>query len=98
MSDIHVVEAHQSDIASAKEKVASFEDMLKKYRVKVVWKGNDAQLKGTGVKGGIQLDDTNVTVDVKLGMVARAAGIKADRLEQSIRKRLQKAFGTYAGD
>ncbi len=95
MSDIHVVEAHQTTIEGAKAKVADFEDMLKKYHVKAVWSGANAKLKGTGVKGSIKVDDTNVTVDVALGLVARAAGIKADRLEGSIRKRLQRAFGTY---
>lgn len=94
MSDIHVVEPHNTTPDDAITKVALFEDMLKKYGVKAKWKGHNAELKGTGVKGGIKVDATNVTVDVKLGMMAKAIGVDADKLSASIRKRLRKAFGS----
>lgn len=92
MSDVNVVEPHNTTPDDAVTKVGLFEDMLKKYAVKAKWKGHDAELKGPGVKGSIVVDDTNVTVVVKLGMLARAAGIDPDRLSNSIRKRLRKAF------
>jgi hypothetical protein len=44
------------------------------------------------VKGSIKIDGSNVTVDISLGMIARAAGIDAKRLEGSISKRLRAAF------
>lgn len=92
MSDVNVVEPHNTNPKDAISKVAAFEDMLKKYAVKAKWAGQKAELKGPGVSGSILVDDTNVTVHVKLGMLARAAGIDADKLSGSIRKRLRAAF------
>jgi putative polyhydroxyalkanoate system protein len=92
MSDIHVVEAHNTTADDALTKIGAFEDMLKKYHVKPKWSGHEAKIKGPGVKGSIKIDGSNVTVDISLGMIARAAGIDAKRLEGSISKRLRAAF------
>ncbi|MCB9521133.1 MAG: polyhydroxyalkanoic acid system family protein [Myxococcales bacterium] len=96
MSDVRVVEPHNTTVADAIGKVGAFEELLRKYGVKADWSGSNAQLKGTGVKGSIAVDATNVTVLVQLGMLARAAGIDGSKLEGSIRKRLRAAFGTDA--
>ncbi len=93
MAEVRVVEEHNTDPDTAITRIADFEDMLKKFRVTPVWKGKHAKLKGTGVSGSIDIDATAVTVVVKLGMLARAAGIDPVRLEGSIRKRLRKVFG-----
>lgn len=93
MSDVRVVEAHNTTPKDALSKISAFEDMLKKYGVKPKWSGNSAKIKSPGVKGSIVVDDTNVTVDLSLGMMAKAVGIDAKRLEGSIRKRLKAAFG-----
>lgn len=94
-ADIVVVEKHMGTPDEARDKIASFQEMLDKYGVKPSWKGNHAKLKGLGVKGTIDIDDENVRVELSLGMMAKAAGVKADKLENSIRKRLKKAFGTW---
>jgi putative polyhydroxyalkanoate system protein len=96
MADVRVVEPHHTNPQDAIAKVAAFEEMLAKYGVKAHWSGQRAELKGTGVKGSIAVDATNVTVDVQLGMLARAAGIDAGKLQGSIQKRLRAAFGTAA--
>lgn len=94
MSDVRVVEPHNTTPKDALGKISEFEDMLQKYGVKPKWSGNSAKIKSPGVKGSIDIDDTNVTVDLKLGMMAKAVGIDANRLEGSIRKRLRAAFST----
>jgi putative polyhydroxyalkanoate system protein len=71
----------------------SFESMVARYGVKADWSGNKANLKGTGVSGDIAVSDTAVTVTLKLGMLARMAGVDPERLQQSIEKRLSAAFG-----
>ena len=38
------------------------------------------------------MTDTDATVELSLGLLARAAGIKADKLTESIRKRVREAF------
>ena len=92
MADVKVTQAHSLSIDDAKSRVGSFEEMLQKYMVKVKWKGAHADLKGTGVSGSIDVTDSDVTVVVKLGMLAKAAGIDAGRLKGSIAKRLKAAF------
>lgn len=97
-ADVVVVEKHMGTPEEAREKIASFQQMLDKYGVKPEWRGNHAKLKGLGVKGTIDVDAENVRVELSLGMMAKAAGVKADKLEGSIRKRLQKSFGTWEGE
>lgn len=92
MSQIHVQESHNLPVSEARERASSFEDMFSKFGVKPKWSGNSATIKGPGVKGDVQVTDSDVTIDLKLGMLAKAAGIKADKLEASIRKRLRSAL------
>ena len=93
MSKISIRESHDLDKDTAKSKVSVFEDMVSKYGVKVVWSGFNAEIKGLGISGDIVVTDTDVTVTLKLGMMAKAAGVKAEKLEPSIRKRLVAALG-----
>ncbi len=92
MADVKVTQAHSMSTDDAKKAVASFEEMLTKYNVKTNWKGNKADLKGTGVSGSINVTDSSVAVVVKLGLLAKAAGVDADRLKSSIEKRLSAAL------
>ncbi|MEZ4383991.1 MAG: polyhydroxyalkanoic acid system family protein [Nannocystaceae bacterium] len=92
MSTIKVSQPHSVSIDEAKQKVQGFEDMVKKYGVSSSWSGNHATLKGTGVKGSIDVSPSKVDVEVKLGLMAKAAGVKPDLLQKSIEKRLKAAF------
>jgi putative polyhydroxyalkanoate system protein len=92
MSDVVVNQAHNVSADEAKKRIADFEEMLTKYGVKVDWKGNTGTLKGTGVSGGIDIGPSNVKVEVKLGMMAKAIGVDATKLRGSIEKRLKAAF------
>lgn len=91
MSDIRVSEPHGTTATEAASKISSLEEMMAKYGVKATWTGTSAKLKGTGVSGSINVDDTNCNVHVKLGMLARRI-VDSTRLEASIRKRLKAAF------
>ena len=93
MSDVRVTESHSLSTDEAIGRIKSFEEMLTKYGVKTVWKGNQAELKGTGVSGNINVSDSAVDVVVKLGFLAKAAGVKPEKLESSIRRRLGEALG-----
>ena len=97
MSDVRVTEPHHTTPDDARQKVSGFEDMMRKYGVRADWNGTKAELKGTGVSGTITIDATHCHVLVKLGLMARAMGVDATKLEGSIRKRLKAAFeGTPA--
>jgi putative polyhydroxyalkanoate system protein len=93
MADVRVTQTHDNlSLEDAKQKLGSFEEMMKKYNVKAEWSGRHADLKGTGVKGAVDVTDTSVTVELRLGMLAKAAGIDPKRLSQSIERRLKEAF------
>ncbi len=92
MSDVRVTEAHAMSPEQAVERVKSFEEMLTKYGVKAIWKGTQAELKGTGVSGSINVTGTAVDVVVKLGFLAKTIGVDPVRLEKSIRKRLSESL------
>lgn len=93
MSKVHVRQTHNVGRAVAKGKLASFEQMLTKYKVSLSWAGDKATIKGVGVSGDVAVGDDAVDVHIKLGMLARAAGVDAKRLEGSISRRLAEAFG-----
>jgi putative polyhydroxyalkanoate system protein len=92
MSEIRVSQPHNVSAEEARKKVQEFEAMVQKYGVSSAWAGNQATLKGTGVSGSIDIKPRSVDVVVKLGMMARAFGVDAAKLEASIRKRLKAAF------
>ncbi len=88
MAEITIVENHSLPAAEAKERVLAFEEMMSKYGVRANWSGNDAKLKGMGVSGNMRVTDSEVRVVLKLGMMARAAGVDPKRLKASVQKRL----------
>lgn len=87
---IKVIEKHSLGAAEAKNRVIAFESFLAEKGVKAIWKGNSAEIKGpVGVGGSIDVRDSDVEVNVKVPMLARAV-VKEDKLEASIRKRLRE--------
>jgi putative polyhydroxyalkanoate system protein len=93
MADIRIVKAHGLSQSEARGKMASFEQLLAdKYKMKTSWKGNRADLKGPSVSGFIDVGTQDVTIEVSLGLLARAV-VDPKRAEASIRKRLDAAFG-----
>ena len=92
MADVKVSQAHSLPLDQVRAKMSEFEDMMGKYGVKANWSGSTAKLKGVGVSGDIKVTDSAVNVALKLGMMAKAAGVDPKRLEGSIAKRLKAAF------
>ena len=91
MSKVQVREAHNKSAQEVKAGITEFETMLSKYMVKIDWQGDRATLSGP-VSGSLAITDQDITVEIKLGMMAKMAGIDAQRLESSIRKRLRSAL------
>ena len=92
MADVEVTQAHTLSLDEVRAKMSEFEDLMGKYGVKAEWKGSKAKLKGIGVSGDISVSDAAVAVTLKLGMMAKAAGVDPVRLHGSIAKRLKAAF------
>ncbi len=92
MSTIKVTQSHNLPLDQARDKLKDFEQSMSKYGVSAKWSGNKATLKGLGVSGGIALSPSEVGISLKLGMMAKAAGVDPARLQASIEKRLKAAF------
>lgn len=98
MSSIDIRHRHTLPASESRARLAPFEDSLKKYGARLEWRGNRAEIKGTGVSGDVKLEDNLCSVTVKLGLLAKAAGVDASKLEGSIRKRLEAAFAPAPRD
>jgi len=92
MSKITVRHPHNLSLAVARERINAFEQTLQKFGASLVWSDNKAEVKGFGVTGSAELGEGFVEVCLNLGLMAKAAGIDAVRLEGSIAKRLAAAF------
>ena len=92
MAQVNVRVPHQKDPSSVRDQIGGFEDMLSKYAVKISWSGHRAELKNPAISGSIDIGADYIEVNIKLGMMAKMAGIDAARLEASIRKRLRAAL------
>ena len=92
MAAIKVVEPHNLSTADAVERLVVFKEMVSKFGVSLKWTGNHADFKGLGVSGSIDVTESDATIEVKLGMMAKAAGVDGERLKGSISKRVRAAF------
>ncbi|MFT5684499.1 MAG: putative polyhydroxyalkanoate system protein [Myxococcota bacterium] len=92
MSTINISQPHNLSIEEARAKLVGFEETMSKYGVSAKWDGAKATLKGMAVNGGIDVSGNTIDIVLKLGMMARAAGVDPTRLKASIEKRLQAAF------
>ncbi len=92
MSTVRVNHPHGLGVEGAKRALAPFEADLSRYGLKLAWRGNVAEVKGAAASGDVRVTDSEVAIEVKLGMMAKMAGIDAARLTQSIEKRLKAAL------
>jgi len=94
MSTIRVSHPHGSSRSDARAKLLSFEEMMGKFGVALEWTGDTAQIKGLGVSGQVSVDDEQVEITLKLGMMAKAAGVDPARLQRTIARRMVETFGS----
>ena len=75
----------------AKDKIGVFEEMVQKVGVKVIWSGFALKSRAWALVA-ILMSSQMACLKLKLGMMAKAAGVKADKLEGSIERRIQEAL------
>lgn len=89
MADINIKRPHKysrEDVRNRIQKAAA--QLSEKYGAKGEWKGQDHfAFNATGVKGGIDIRDTEVEVKVELGFLARAL---KGKIEEGINKALDR--------
>jgi putative polyhydroxyalkanoate system protein len=92
MSTIHVVQTHSLPFAEVKQRLARFEENLAKVGARLEWNGQRAVIKAMGVSGEVVYSPSDVRVNIKLGLMAKAAGVDPARLEGTIQRRLAEAL------
>ncbi len=90
MSEIKIERRHQLGRAEAQRRVVEIEPKLKQnYGVRLEWNGDQATLKGSGVTGSVEVTDTRVEIDLKLGLLLRPmAGKIREALERNVDRAL----------
>ncbi|MCK6527646.1 polyhydroxyalkanoic acid system family protein [Myxococcota bacterium] len=92
MSTIRLTQKHDLPPEEALKVFERFEGEISKYGVKLSWVGLRAEVKGMGVSGDAEVRPGEVALTLKLGMLAKAAGVDPARLEASLAKRFKAAF------
>lgn len=91
MSEIKIQRSHQLGQTEAQKRVTSMEAKLKdKYGVKLDWKGNHADVKGSGVSGTISVLDQEVAVQLKLGLLLKPM---SGKIREALETQIDKALG-----
>ena len=87
---VYVRRPHHTTAAEAQSKLASLTSHLEtRYGVNILLSGAMATVKGRGVKGSASVDDTHVTVDLKLGM---PASLVAGKIEDGVNRSIDEHF------
>ena len=97
MSKIQITQRHDLSIDEARNRLVEFDQTLQKYGARLDWRGQRATIKGIGVSGEVVIHNKDVIVELKLGLLAKAAGVDPKRLRGSIERRLTAAFTSAEG-
>ena len=92
MAKITISQAHTLTAADAQNALSAFAEDLKKFGASLDWKGGTATIKGMGVSGELRVTNSSADLNLKLGLLAKAAGVDPVRLKASIEKRFRKAL------
>jgi putative polyhydroxyalkanoate system protein len=98
MGTISILQEHTLSVDEARGRLAAFEEQMSSYGAKLVWKGPRADVTGLGVSGSAVITESTVELTLKLGMLARAAGVDEERLRSSIARRLVIALAENHGE
>ena len=72
MSDIVFIRSHELPMAKAKSFVQKAADALAaEYQLESEWHGNTLRFQRSGVNGKIQVTDSNIHLDVSLGLLLK---------------------------
>jgi len=90
MSKIRVERTHSLGVDGAKERLANVEiELNKRYGVRLTWSGNNAQVKGSGVKGTLSVEAGSVCLELSLGLLLRPLSAKIRQaIEDTVDKEL----------
>lgn len=85
MAKIQIERNHTKSVADVKAGIDSMMDRMKAMGVDTRWEGDTLHVKGTGVKGTVDVTGAKVAVNLDLGM---PASLMKGKIEEKIRQGL----------
>lgn len=90
MADIHAHKKHNMTLDQAKQTAQRLAEQLQKeFQVDSEWQGNTLNFTRTGVKGKLDVTDTDVSLDISLGFMLKAF---KGKIQAEIDKNFDKMF------
>jgi putative polyhydroxyalkanoate system protein len=90
MADIEIERSHSMSSQDLKARLVSMEEKLRdRFGVQLVWRGDTADVKGTGVTGEVSIEPQRVAVRLKLGMLIRPF---TSKIRETMEKQIDKAL------
>jgi putative polyhydroxyalkanoate system protein len=90
MADIEIEREHSMSPEALKARLNSMEEKLRdRYGVQLVWRGDSADVKGTGVTGEVTVGESRVSVRLKLGFLVRPF---ASKIQETMEKQIDRAL------
>jgi putative polyhydroxyalkanoate system protein len=94
MADIHIVRKHSMPLKKAREAADGLAARLgEKFDLESEWDGDTLNFERSGVKGSLALAKTEVTIDVRLGLLLSAF---KGSMEEQINEQLDQLFSSSA--
>jgi len=93
LPDIRVIQPHDLPPSEVPERLASFDERLRKVGARLEWTGPQAAIRGVpGVGGHVKVTASEVSVLVTVSRLVTMMGLDPKRLERTIRKSLAQAL------
>lgn len=90
MSMISISREHGLKLEEAMERLHGFERKIQdRFGVAMQWNGNQATFDGKGVSGEVRVDDTQVHIDLKLGLLMRPL---SKQIREVMERQIDKAL------
>ncbi|MEW5850058.1 MAG: polyhydroxyalkanoic acid system family protein [Myxococcota bacterium] len=98
MATIKITQDHNLPVPDVISMLKKFETEMGQFGVSLDWNGSKAKVKGTGVSGSVEVVQNAVTLILELGLLAKAAGVDAAKLEPVIKRKLRNALRGGSGE
>ncbi len=90
MSKINIERSHSLGVEAAREKVVEVEKKLQeRYGLKTTWKGDTIHIDGKGVSGTLEVGESSVRLNLKLGLALR---VFAGKIKDSVERAFDRAL------
>lgn len=90
MADIDIQRNHELSEEEVRKRLTDMEAKLsERYGVKLAWRGNAADVKGTGVSGTIAIEKQKIAINLKLGLMMKPL---SGKIREAMEKQLDKAL------